>query len=128
MESQCRQLSRNWTSYRPIPWIGVFRYYRMPWATLSLSKESGGGACFLSLSSLWFLLWVLSGHWIGGMWLRIVSVSHTTSGGILGIYWRRKVGHRLCWVHLRYHIFWTATNRWTSIQMWWCDLVLGSTR
>ena len=80
--------------------------------------RSLGGPCFCSQSSLWFLLRVLPSHWIGGMWLRIVCASHMTSERILGIYWRWKVGHHLCWVHLGYHIFGTAANRWTSIWMW----------
>ena len=41
MESRSQWWSRSCTSDRPIPWIGVFRYCRMAWATL-LFKEPWG--------------------------------------------------------------------------------------
>ena len=39
MESWSRRWNRSCAGDRPVPWIGVFRYCKMAWATLSLSKK-----------------------------------------------------------------------------------------
>ena len=64
--------------------LGYFWIVEWPKQNCHCPKDLGG-LCFHSLSTSWFLPWVLPSHWIGGMQLRIVYALHTMFEGILGI-------------------------------------------